>query len=72
MPTEARQVGIILVILGLIVLGRSVRFVESEEETTVRKKRFKRRLTTGYRVRIRSWVFWTGLILMVLGAALQW
>ncbi len=72
MLIEARQLGILLLILGIIVVGFSVGYAESIDEAIVRKGSLKRRLTKGYRVRVRFWIFWTGLILMALGAALQW
>ncbi len=72
MLVETRQLGILLVILGIVLVGCSFRYRESIDEEMVRKRTLKRRLMMGYRVRITFWIFWTGLILMALGAALQW
>ncbi len=72
MLVETRQLGILLVILGIVLVGCSFRYRESIDEQMVRKRSLKHRLMMGYRVRITFWIFWTGLILMALGAALQW
>lgn len=72
MSVELRQVGIVLFLVGLLLLGLSVGFRESEEEATVRQASVRRRILMGYRVRIRRWMFRSGLVLMAVGALLQW
>jgi hypothetical protein len=68
---EARQLGILLLILGLIMVGFSFRYFESTDEE-IRRRGITRFFRRPYRVRIVRGMFWTGLILMALGAALQW
>ena len=72
MRVERRQIGIVMSLLGLLFLGLSIGFRESEEETMVRLASLRHRILMGYRVRIRRWIFWSGLVLMALGALLQW
>lgn len=72
MRVELRQIGIVLSLLGLLLLGLSIGFRESENETIVRLASLRRRILMGHRVRIRRWIFWSGLVLMALGALLQW
>lgn len=69
---EVRQIGIVLFLLGLLLLGLSIGFRESEEEAIVRRASLRRHVLIGYRVRIRRWIFWSGLVLMAVGALLQW
>ncbi len=71
MLIEARQLGILLLILGLIMVGFSFRYFKSTDEE-IWPRRITRFYLRSYRVRIVRGMFWTGLILMALGAALQW
>ncbi len=71
MLIEARQLGILLVILGIVLVGCSFRYFESTDEE-IRRRSITRFFRRPYRVRIVRGMFWTGLILMALGAALQW
>lgn len=68
----AHQLGILFFIFGIIIVGCSVRYFESTHEPMIRRMGITRLLWTGYRTRIIRWMFWTGIILMTLGSALQW
>lgn len=69
---ELRHLGILVFVLGIMTLGCSVRYVHSIQGEMHRSLSIAHRLWMGYRVRIVRWMFWTGLILIALGSAMQW
>ena len=68
---ELRHLGILFFVLGIIIVGCSVRYFETTDGKTY-LGHITHRLWMGYRVRIVRRMFWTGLILMALGSVLQW
>lgn len=71
MIVKVRHLGILLVIVGIIMVACSFRYFESTGEE-IRRRSLSHFFRRAYRVRIVRGMFWTGLILMALGAALQW
>lgn len=69
---QPHQLGILLFIVGIILVGCSVRYFESGHEQMLRRMSIISILMMGYRTRIVRWMFWTGLILMALGSVLRW